>query len=172
MTVAAPSRLAVPLLVLLSAAACASRPPAPAGVPGEAPLPEAPAAPASAAPAPRAAAPATCEAFLRPGVLRRGTVVRAVDRGLGKWLQGVKVAPVREAGRFRGWRVESLYPDDPCFRSLDLREGDVVTAVNGTSLERPEQANDVFQSLRSARALRVELVRGANPRTVTLQISD
>jgi S1-C subfamily serine protease len=170
MTVAVPLRHA-PLLLAVFVTACASTQPAPpSGEPGQ--LGEGPTLEAPAPAPPAAVAPASCDAFLRPGVLRRGNVVRAVDRGLGQWLQGVLVTAVREAGRFQGWRVEKLYPDDPCFGSVDVRPGDVVTTVNGASLERPEQANDLFQSLRAAPALRIQLVRAGSPRTVTLQISD
>jgi S1-C subfamily serine protease len=172
-----------PLLFLpLALGACASSAPSSgAGFPEEAPGPElagpeaTPVSPSSPAPAPSSPAPApaaACDAFLRPGVLRRGTVVRAVDRGLGQWLQGVTVAPVRSGNRFQGWRVERLHPDDPCFRALDVVPGDVVTRINGATLERPEQANGVFQSLRAAPTVRVELLRAGSARTVTLQIAD
>jgi hypothetical protein len=169
------------LFLPLALAACASSAPSSgAGFPEEPPGPElagaeatpvAP-APSPAAPPPPPAPAPVCDAFLRPGVLRRGTVVRAVDRGLGQWLQGVSVAPVRSGNRFQGWRVDRLHPDDPCFRALDVVPGDVVTRINGATLERPEQANGVFQSLRAAPAVRVELLRAGSARTVTLQIAD
>jgi S1-C subfamily serine protease len=151
------------------ATACASTPPAPAGLPEE-PLPGAGADTVPPPPAPTAAA--TCDAFVRPLVLRRGTVVRAVDRGLGQWLQAVKVAPVSAGRVFQGWRVERLPPDDPCFRGLDVLAGDVVTRINGATLERPEDANGVFQSLRTAPALEVDLLRAGSARRLKLEISD
>jgi hypothetical protein len=103
--------------------------------------------PASAAPVP--AAP-VCSDFVRPGVLRRAAIVRVVDRGLGQWLSQVRVAPARSGRKFTGWEIRELYPDDPCYRAVDLQAGDVVTRVNGASLEKPDQANQVFQGLRTA----------------------
>ncbi len=157
-------RARVPIaLMLVACASCASAPPVAAPERGtEERLAEPPPPP----PAP------TCQAFAAPGVLRRAALVRAVDGGLGRWLQGVDVAPERRDGRFQGWMVRRLHPDDPCFAEVDLRPGDVVTRVNGRSLERPEQANEVFGSLRTARSLVVELVRNGQPRTLSLSVSD
>ena len=42
-------------------------------------------------------------------------------------------------GRFAGWRITGL-PEE--WRSIDLRPGDVVTRVNGKSLETPDDAWD------------------------------
>jgi hypothetical protein len=129
---------------------------------------------AAPAPAPPAAAPGSgvCTEFVRPGVLRRKAVVRVVDRGLGQWLSQVKVSPARTGRRFTGWEIQQLYPDDPCYRVVDLQAGDVVTRVNGASLEKPDQANKVFQGLRAAPALDIELLRQGVPRRVSLTIAD
>ena len=40
----------------------------------------------------------------------------------------------RAAGRFVGWEILSLWPN----ARIELRPGDVVLAVNGRTLERPE----------------------------------
>jgi hypothetical protein len=135
----------------------------------DAPAPPVPASPASAAPA--SAAPG-CSDFVRPGVLRRAAIVRVVDRGLGQWLSQVRVAPARTGRKFTGWEIRELYPDDPCYRAVDLRAGDVVTRVNGASLEKPDEANQVFQGLRTAPGLDIELVRQGVPRRVSLAIVD
>jgi hypothetical protein len=111
-----------------------------------------------------------CTAFARPGVLRRSSVGRVVDGGLGRWLAAVEVDPGVSQGRFRGWVVRSLYPGDPCYRAVDLHAGDLVVKVNGKSIERPEQASDVFSSLRTAPALVVDFVRDGQPHTLTFPI--
>jgi S1-C subfamily serine protease len=111
-----------------------------------------------------------CGALLAPGVLARSALRRAVDAGLGRWLGGVDVEAARAGGRFSGWRIRRLYPGDPCYAALDLRPGDVVTRINGASIERPEQANALFVSLPAAPALTVEYLRDAAPRSLTLTI--
>jgi hypothetical protein len=149
------------LALLVTGLACATAPPPP-------PIPEEPPPLAPVAPAPPPAP--TCTAFARPGVLRRSAINRTVNARLGRWLAGVEVEPLLQKGRFRGWIIRRLYPDDPCYREVDLHPGDVVLRVNGKSVERPEDANEVFESLRSAPELAVELVRAGAPRKLTLPI--
>ena len=105
-------------------------------------------------------------------MLRRAAVVRVVDRGLGQ-LAVPGAGGARAQGRkFTGWQISQLYPEDPCYRAVDLQAGDVVTRVNGASLEKPDQANQVFQGLRTAPGLEVELLRQGVQRRVSLTIAD
>lgn len=124
-----------------------------------------------AAPAAGTTPPRTCAAWAAPGVLRRQAVTSTVDAGLGRWLQGIAVAPARQGSRFAGWKVVAL-PDDGCYQNLDLRPGDVVTRVNGSTLERPDDAQAVFQSLRTAAAVDVDLRRADQARHLHLPIRD
>jgi len=50
--------------------------------------------------------------------------------------------------------------------------GDVVTAVNGFSIERPEQALSVFDSLQVASELRVAYERDGQPREIVYAIAE
>jgi hypothetical protein len=149
---------------------------APIALPGEAPAPLAPTivAPAStpAITTADAAPPAACQAFVKPGVITRAAMNRALDGGLGRWLRGVDVEARLEKGRFRGWTIRRLYPDDACYQDVDLRPGDVVVKVNGKRLERPEHANEIFMGLRSAPALTVDALRDGRPFTLTFAITN
>jgi len=92
--------------------------------------------------------------------LSRAAVDQVVKRGLGAWLSGgVQVRAHAASGRFVGWQIQSLYLTDPCYAYVDLRPGDIVTAVNGHSLETDKKAFEAFSSLSSATAIRVELLR-------------
>jgi type II secretory pathway component PulC len=162
--IARDGRRATALLVCSLIAACATTPP-PEPIPEEPP-------PLTPAVAPAPPAPPACTAFSRPGVLRRSALNRALNESLGRWLSGVEVKAAVEKGRFRGWVIRSLYPSDVCYRQVDLRPGDLVMRVNGKSIEKPEQANEVFQSLRTAPALEVELVREGAPMKITFPIAE
>jgi hypothetical protein len=162
-----PGRLLLAAVLPGFIVACATGAP-PAGLSGAAVPPEPTALPAAAAPAPPEPA---CEAFTRPGVLRRSALNRAVDGGLGRWLQQVDVDPDVSQGHFRGWIIRRL-PDDPCYRQVDLHPGDRVFKVNGKEVERPEQASVVFASLRTARTLVVDFLRGNAPRQLKLDIAE
>ena len=85
---------------------------------------------------------------------------------------GVVGDEVREGGRFVGFRVLSFYPDDPALSSVDLSSGDVVVRVNGQSIERPEHAIRVWDSLRVASELVVDVLRDGEPRELRFAIVD
>jgi S1-C subfamily serine protease len=110
--------------------------------------------------------------YAKPGVLKRVALVRLLDAGLPRWLQGVEGDRALANHRFQGWLVKSLHPDDPCYKDVDIRTDDVVQKVNGKSIERPEQAFDVAESLRTAPALTVDYLRDGKALRLTIAISD
>ena len=166
-----PSRLILASIALSFCACAANSPQAPEAAPvGPGPAPQ-PMVVAVAPPAPPPA-PRTCDMFVRTGVLKRGALVRLIDAGLPRWLQEVEGDRSLANHRFQGWLVKSLHPGDPCYQNVDLQPGDVVYKVNGKSIERPEQAFDVLESLRVAPAIVVEYLRDGKPRQFTIPISD
>jgi type II secretory pathway component PulC len=107
------------------------------------------------------------------GTLRRSDVRQALSDGLGVFLQSVTVDvdhPVFRDGHFVGFRIAEL--KGPRWATIDLKPGDVVTAVNGYSVERPEQAQQAFLSLAVASELRVDYERDGQPRSMRLAITD
>ncbi len=96
-------------------------------------------------------------------------MVAVVDEGLGTFLQRVQVEPSLQDGRFQGFRIVALQPEN-FWREIDLRTGDVVTAVNGKSVEQPATAFEVFESLRTVGELRVSLLRDGQARQITFPI--
>jgi S1-C subfamily serine protease len=133
---------------------------------------------ASPAPAPAPTQPSppptqrTCDMFAKTGVLKRAALVRLLDSGLPRWLQGVEGDRALANHRFQGWLVKSLHPDDPCYAEVDLRAGDIVQKVNGKSIEKPEQAFDVAESLRKAPALVIEYLRDGKAQRLSIAIED
>jgi type II secretory pathway component PulC len=155
-------RTPVSLLGALAVALCQCGGAAPAQ-----PEPATPSAASTAAPPPAAAAPAPDHR------LKRSAVHAAIGQGLGAFLQHVDLddAPVRVAGRFRGFRIAGLR--DPQFwAGVDLKPGDVVTRVNGFPIERPEQAQTAFEALEVAPELRVSYERDGEPRELVYPIVD
>lgn len=162
--------------VLLATSCATGRPDLPDPAPvGEQPTPivTAPPSPVAASPRPALPEPPVCTAFARPGVLKRSAVARVIDAGVGSWLAGgAEVEEKIAKGRFQGWKIRRLYPGDPCYATVDLQPNDVVTQVNGKSVEKPEQAHDVLTSLRTAPELVVDFLRDGQPQKLTLQIAD
>ncbi len=125
---------------------------------------------------PSAAAEAAPQAAPLPplgpaGPVPRTALAPVLGRGLGPFLATLEVSPVLSRGRFVGFRLERA---EALARwraaGLDLRPGDVVTAVNDRAIERPGEALEAFQSLRGAPALRLAVMRpeGAVVLTVPL----
>jgi type II secretory pathway component PulC len=147
------SSVAFVLALSAGSLACGESPPA------KSPQSEAPTtAPTTTA----AAAPATTSS------LRRSRVKQTIARGLGYFLQEVSVEdyPVMTAGKFHGFKIKAITGE----WGVDLRPGDVVTRVNGMSIEHPEDADAALRSLEKAKALRVDFDRDGKPRTLELPI--
>jgi general secretion pathway protein C len=106
-----------------------------------------------------------------PTALQRQEVVQVVDAGLGRFLQKVDVEPSFAKGRFQGFRIATLRPGS-FWQGVDLRPGDVVLSLNGLPIERDKQAYDAFQTLRTAKELRVEYLRDGQPRSLVYPILD
>jgi type II secretory pathway component PulC len=101
--------------------------------------------------------------------LYRDEVDSMVDSGLGRFLQRVEVEAALDNGKFKGFRILTLYP--PSFwQEVDLKPGDVVTRVNGMPIERETQAYDAFVALKKSNELRVSYRRGAQDRTLVYKI--
>ena len=126
--------------------------------------------PAADGPASAARPAPPCEARRGADGLRRAAVLRTLDGGLGHWLRNVDIDPKLEHGRFRGWIIRTLPEGDACYADLDLQAGDVVTRINGRPVERPEEASDIWDGLRTSPALVIDFVRAGRPRTLRFRI--
>jgi len=117
----------------------------------------------------KAAAPA------RPAnTLYRDEVQAALRRGLGHFLQLVDLEPRVETDasgvqHFLGFEVRALRPAKD-WLSFDVAPGDLVTKVNGQSMERYETALSVFESLKDEQVVRVDLVRNGQPKSIEVRI--
>ena len=96
--------------------------------------------------------------------LRRADVQRTLREGLGAFLQRVEVEEAMEGGKFKGFRIRALHGDG--WKGVDLQPGDVVTRVNGFSVESPDTALEAFRSLDVASELRVDYEREGAPRAL------
>ncbi|MFW5876844.1 MAG: hypothetical protein ACOCXM_08915 [Myxococcota bacterium] len=144
--------------------------PAPATPPPAAP-PSTDARPSEPAAEPRAEAAAVQGSHV-DGRIHREELLPVLEAGLGRFLQGVETRPVVRDGEFIGFRLVTLWPEDPRFRDLPLGAGDVVTRVNGQPIERPGQALQVWNGLRVASALYVEYLRDGEEKDLRFAIVD
>ena len=126
----------------------------------------------AAAPAPEPAPAHTKEERTGMGTIPRSELTHVLDDAPGRFLQHVEIVPRFVGGHFHGWKVVSFFPNDPRFATVDLQYGDVVTAVNGQSIEQPDQLMRVWESLRQEKLLTVSVERDGHARQLRYDIRD
>ncbi len=74
------------------------------------------------------------------------------------------------AGKLRGFRA---YPGQNrrIFFTLGLKPGDLVTAINGTALDDPQHAQEVFNTIQSSDHVTVTVERGGQKQDISLNIA-
>jgi general secretion pathway protein C len=82
----------------------------------------------------------------------------------------IRPQPVFSGGSQKGFRV---YPgrNRQMFASLGLQPGDLVTSVNGTALDDPARANDIFSTLSTSDMVSVTVERNGQTQQLTLNTS-
>lgn len=99
-------------------------------------------------------------AGVREGTIARDALIAALDAGPGPILGRVEVTAEHDGDRFLGWRLVAVDPDAPPFPGVDLVPGDVLIAINGRSIAKPDQLDKVWTELRTADAIVADLERG------------
>jgi general secretion pathway protein C len=84
----------------------------------------------------------------------------------------VRIQPVFTQGKLNGYRI---FPGGPngtaAFNQLGLRPGDLVLAVNGTTLEDPAHAMEVLQTLSSSGSATITVSRNGSAQEVNLNLA-
>ncbi|MEN8820471.1 MAG: type II secretion system protein GspC [Abyssibacter sp.] len=82
----------------------------------------------------------------------------------------LRVQPAYNAGQLRGYRI---YPgrNRTLFSEAGLRPGDLVTELNGVSLDNPTRALQLLGDLSSATSLNVTILRGGQPQQLSVNLN-
>lgn len=108
--------------------------------------------------APRAEAPPG--KGLRTGTIERARLIEVLDHGPGAFLRQLEVTPRMDGNRFIGWQLVQLIDHTGPLADVDVVPGDVLLAVNGQPLSRPDQLQAIWDSLRTANEVVADLWRG------------
>jgi general secretion pathway protein C len=105
-----------------------------------------------------------------PVVSPAARVQRALDTEPGLLANVMRPQPVFADGRQLGYRV---YParDARAFASLGLRNGDLVTSINGMPLDDPNRGDEIFRTLASADQARITVTRDGQQQELTLNLA-
>ena len=79
--------------------------------------------------------------------------------------------PTQKDGKLSGYRI---YPGGRAginsFSQLGLRPGDLVTAINGTTLDDPSRGNEILQTLSSAASANLTVQRNGQSQELNLNL--
>lgn len=108
---------------------------------------------------------------LRNGTIARDKLLLVLNAGPGRLFHDqIEINAKLDNERFVGWQlVQFLDPNSP-LRDADIQPGDVVLAVNGKPLSRPDQVWAVWESLRTANEVTAQVWRGNGQLTLAFAI--
>jgi len=107
---------------------------------------------------------------LRTGVIARDRLIAVLDAGPATFLRQLEVAPHMRGERFVGWQLVQLVDHAGPLHDVDVLPGDVLLALNGQALARPDQLQTVWDSLRGANEVAAQLWRGDGKFTIAFTI--
>lgn len=100
-----------------------------------------------------------------------GQLRHQVMRHPERLMDVVRAMPVMENGKFAGYRVEPA--NNPrLFEQMGLKPGDIVTAVNGISLDNPADSMRILSKLKTSDQVSITLTRDGQQQTEVLQMQD
>ncbi|MGH8372809.1 MAG: type II secretion system protein GspC [Gammaproteobacteria bacterium] len=100
-----------------------------------------------------------------------GQLRHQVMRHPERLMDVVRAMPVMENGKFAGYRV---FPagNPRLFEQMGLKPGDIVTAVNGISLDNPADSMRILGKLKTSDQVSVTFIRNGQQQTQVLQMQD
>ncbi len=86
-------------------------------------------------------------------------------------LQTAKAVPYvdNSTGKFKGFLIQSIEDTSP-FKTLGMRQGDVLSAVNAIQLDNPGKGLEAFQALRGTPEITLKVIRGGQEMTISYKV--
>jgi hypothetical protein len=106
----------------------------------------------------------------RTGTIDRTALLLTLDAGPGAFLRQLEVAASMDGDHFVGWQLVQILDDGVALKRLDLANGDILVAVNGAPIARPDQLMTVWNGLRTADKLVCDVLRGEQRFQLAFQI--
>lgn len=109
--------------------------------------------------------------------LYRDEIENAKRAGLGHFFERIELEPrgdTDQNGRmiaFTGFQIVALRPARD-WLAFDFAPGDVLTHINGVSVEHYSTWYNQFELLPKAEQIRVDLIRDGQPKTVVVRIAE
>jgi general secretion pathway protein C len=87
-----------------------------------------------------------------------------------KIFEHVRFVPVRSREGLKGYRILPQ-KNRELYNQLGIRPSDLVTAVNGVSLNNDQEAMRLMQTLKDASTLQVDILRNGQPQSLTFNLN-
>jgi general secretion pathway protein C len=97
------------------------------------------------------------------------SVLDEASGNMNQLMKDVSIQPHFEDGKAGGLRLSRVNRDS-VFRKMGLRRGDIITGVDGKAIESVEDALSLYDSLKSATNVKIEIKRRGKPRTLDYNI--
>ncbi len=95
--------------------------------------------------------------------------IESALENLDQLMDQARIRPHIEDGKPSGISITGIKPNT-IFRKMRLRNGDIITGVNGDPIESVEDAMKIFSDLRSAPEVQVEIKRRGRKRVLNYKI--
>lgn len=95
--------------------------------------------------------------------------VSGIFDNMDKVLTDARFVPYVDNGKLSGFKVSEIKASG-VFSMIGLQDGDVVMSINGYRLDSPDKVAQILGGLRGETEVRVDILRGRQPRTLKYQI--
>ncbi|MGB9599189.1 MAG: type II secretion system protein GspC, partial [Myxococcota bacterium] len=80
-----------------------------------------------------------------------------------------RIVPNFEGGKANGFKIFNIKANS-IYEKIGLKNGDVIQKINGFEINSPDKAFEVYQKLKDAKAINVEINRGGSNMTLDYTI--
>lgn len=89
---------------------------------------------------------------------------------LSKLATQARVVPAFEGGQSIGFKLFSIRPKS-LYAKIGLKNGDIVTRINGYEINSPDKALEIYQKLKDSKQINVDLKRRGKPTTLDYTVT-
>jgi general secretion pathway protein C len=80
-----------------------------------------------------------------------------------------RIVPSFKNGKARGFKIFAIRPNS-LYRKLGIQNGDIIHKINGFAINSPDKALEIYQKLKNARSIDIELTRRGRSKKLNYRI--